>query len=122
MNILKAAGRAALAGIFIQSGIDALRHPGGRAQLVEQAGLPEPELLTRINGGVMAGAGGLMALGLAPRSSALALLASLLPTTIVGHAFWDAEGAERQSQLTHFAKNIAMMGGLLLVVADGGEG
>ena len=122
MNILKAAGRAALAGIFIQSGMDALRHPAGRAQLVERAGLPEPELLTRINGGVMAGAGGLMALGLAPRSSALALLASLLPTTIVGHAFWDAEGAERQSQLTHFAKNIAMMGGLLLVVADGGEG
>ncbi|WP_456831259.1 DoxX family protein [Deinococcus sp. UYEF24] len=118
MNILKVAGRAALAAIFIQSGLDSVRSPAGRAQMVEQAGLPEPQLLTQLNGGVMAGAGTLLALGVAPRSSALALLASLLPTTIVGHAFWNAEGQERQNQLVHFAKNLAMMGALLLVVAD----
>ena len=104
MNILKFAGRAALAAIFIQGGIDSVRSPAGRARMVEQAGLPEPELLTRLNGGVMAGAG--------------TLLASLLPTTIVGHAFWNAHGQERQGQMVHFAKNLAMMGALLLVVAD----
>lgn len=118
MSILKFVGRAALSGLFVQGGIDAALNPGGRAQMVERAGLPQPELLTRINGGVMAGAGTLMALGLAPRTSALALLASLVPTTIVGHAFWHAEGPDRQNQLIHFAKNVAMMGGLLLVVAD----
>ena len=118
MNILKFAGRAALAAIFIQGGIDSVRSPAGRARMVEQAGLPQPQLLTRLNGGVMAGAGTLLALGLAPRSSALALLASLLPTTIIGHAFWNAQGQERQGQMVHFAKNLAMMGALLLVVAD----
>lgn len=118
MNILKFAGRAAVAAIFIQGGIDSVRNPAGRARMVEQAGLPEPELLTRLNGGLMAGAGSLLALGVAPRSSALALLASLLPTTIVGHAFWNAQGQERQGQMVHFAKNLAMMGALLLVVAD----
>ncbi len=118
MNILKFAGRAALSTIFIQSGLDSVRHPAGPAQVVERAGLPEPELLTQLNGGLMAGAGTLLALGLAPRSSALALLASLVPTTIVGHAFWNAEGKERQTQMVHFAKNMAMMGALLLVVAD----
>ena len=118
MNILKSVGRAALAAIFVQSGIDAVRSPAGRARMVEQAGLPEPELLTQINGGVMAGAGTLMALGLAPRSMALALLGSLVPTTIVGHDFWNARGPERHQQLTHFFKNVAMMGALLLVVTD----
>ena len=118
MNILKTAGRTALAAIFVQSGIDAVRSPGGRAQMVERAGLPEAELLTQINGGVMAGAGTLLAVGFAPRSMALALLGSLVPTTIVGHAFWNAEGAEKQQQLTHFLKNLAMMGALLLVVTD----
>jgi putative oxidoreductase len=118
MNILKIAGRAALAAIFVQSGIEAVRSPSSRARIVEQAGLPEPELLTQLNGGVMAGAGVLLAVGLAPRSSALALLASLLPTTIVGHAFWNAQGRERPRQLVHFFKNLAMMGALLLVVAD----
>ncbi|WP_425146197.1 DoxX family protein [Deinococcus sp.] len=118
MNLLKSVGRAALAAIFVNGGIDAVRSPAARARMVEQAGLPEPELLTRINGGVMAGAGVLMALGLAPRSMALALLGSLVPTTVVGHAFWNAQGAERQNQLVHFTKNLAMMGALLLVVAD----
>lgn len=118
MNILKIAGRTALSAIFIQSGLDAVQRPGMPAQMVERAGLPQPELLTQINGGLMAGAGTLLALGLAPRSSALALLASLVPTTVVGHAFWNAEGRERQNQMVHFAKNLAMMGALLLVVAD----
>ncbi|MFC4455029.1 DoxX family membrane protein [Deinococcus sonorensis] len=118
MNILKFAGRAALAAIFVQSGLESVQRPAGRARLVERAGLPEPELLTRINGGLMAGAGAMLAAGLAPRSSALTLAALLLPTTIVGHAYWNAPAEQREGQRIHFLKNLAMLGALLLVVAD----
>ncbi len=118
MSILKFVGRAALASIFIQGGLSAAQHPQQRARMVERAGLPEPELLTQLNGGLMVVSGALMTLGVLPRTSALALLASMVPTTIVGHPFWQLEGAERQAQLLHFSKNVAMMGGLLLVVAD----
>ncbi|TSA87908.1 DoxX family protein [Deinococcus detaillensis] len=121
MSILNFVGRAALASIFVQGGLSALQHPQQRAKLVERAGLPQPELLTQINGGIMAASGVLMALGIMPRTSALALLSSMVPTTVVGHPFWQLEGAERQGQMLHFAKNVAMMGGLLLVVADRGK-
>ncbi len=118
MSILTFIGRAALASMFIQGGLGALQDPKQRARLVERAGLPAPELLTQINGGVMAASGVMMTLGILPRTSALTLLASMVPTTVIGHPFWQLEGAERQGQMLHFAKNVAMMGGLLLVVAD----
>ncbi|AWN22362.1 DoxX family protein [Deinococcus irradiatisoli] len=118
MSILNFIGRAALASMFIQGGLSALQDPKQRARMVERAGLPAPELLTQINGGVMAASGVMMTLGIMPRTSALALLASMVPTTVIGHPFWRLEGAERQGQMLHFSKNVAMMGGLLLVVAD----
>lgn len=118
MSILNFVGRAALASIFVQGGVSALQDPTRRARLVEHAGLPKPELLTQINGGVMAASGVMMALGIMPRTSALTLLASMVPTTVVGHPFWQLQGHERQGQMLHFAKNVAMMGGLLMVVAD----
>ena len=65
----------------------------------------------------MVGAGALLSLGLLPRPAAGALAASLIPTTLAGHPFWKREGAERQRQLTQFLKNLAALGGLLLVAA-----
>ena len=118
MSILKFVGRAALVSIFVQGGLSALHDPKQRARLVERAGLPSPELLTQLNGGVMAASGLMVALGVLPRTFSLTLLASMVPTTVVGHPFWQLEGRERQGQMLHFAKNVAMMGGLLLIVAD----
>ena len=118
MSILKFVGRAALASIFVQGGLSAVQDPKNRARLVERVGLPAPELLTQLNGGLMVVSGLSMTLGILPRTSALALLASMVPTTVVGHPFWQLDGAERRGQALHFAKNVAMMGGLLLVVAD----
>jgi putative oxidoreductase len=43
-----------------------------------------------------------------------------VPTTVVGHAFWIAEGTARQEQLAHFVKNVAVLGGLVaMIVAVG---
>lgn len=116
--MLRGAGRAALAGIFVSGGLDTIRNPAPRAKLVAAAGLPAPELLARVQGTVMAGAGGLLALGVLPRPAALALLAALVPTTIVGHPFWQRSGAERRQQRLHFLKNLAALGGLLLVLSE----
>jgi uncharacterized membrane protein YphA (DoxX/SURF4 family) len=43
------------------------------------------------------------------------LAASLVPTTLAGHAFWTVDDPEqRKQQLAHFAKNLAILGGLIL--------
>jgi putative oxidoreductase len=67
---------------------------------------------------VQAGAGALLAVGVLPRLSALALAGSLVPTTLAGHAFWTFEDpALRKQQQIQFAKNVAMLAGLLYAVA-----
>jgi hypothetical protein len=64
------------------------------------------------------GAGSLLAIGRLPRLSALALAASLVPTTAAGHRFWERKGADRKEQQVHFFKNVSLFGGLLLAALD----
>src|SRR3954468_12041031 len=86
--MLKSLGRAALAAIFVLGGADALKAPGQRANKLDDAGIPQPELAVRVNGATMVLAGIVLALGIAPKAAAGTLLGSLIPTTLVGHPFW----------------------------------
>jgi hypothetical protein len=64
-------------------------------------------------------AGMLLAAGWLPRASALALAATLVPTTAAGHRFWEgADEQERTQQRIQFLKNMAMFGGLLIAAGD----
>ena len=125
---LRPAARALTGSTYVLLGFDALREPGGR---VDQAGpvlaairkwvpLPDDdELIVRGNAAVMVAGGTLLALGIAPRLSALALAGSLIPTTLAGHSYWAIEDpAVRKQQRIQFHKNMAMLGGLLLAVID----
>lgn len=125
------AARLLMGSTFVMLGSDAARTPGGRADQAApllarmRTVLPLPEddeLLVRANGGAQALAGGLLALGRCPRLAAAVIGASLIPTTLAGHAFWTEEDAgARAAQRTQFLKNSAMLGGMLLVVALDGR-
>ncbi|WP_034386650.1 DoxX family protein [Deinococcus sp. YIM 77859] len=115
MSVTGAVGRALLASIFIKSGVDHLQNPAPIVRAAKGAEIPQPELAVKVNSAVMVGAGTLLALGVAPRLAATALAVSLVPTTVIGHPFWDREGRERQHQQTHFMKNLALFGALLAV-------
>ena len=61
----------------------------------------------------------LLAFNRLPRLSALALAASLVPTTLAGHRFWEHEDeGQRAQQQINFFKNLSMLGGLLLAALD----
>jgi uncharacterized membrane protein YphA (DoxX/SURF4 family) len=117
--MLKALGRLCLAGIFIVAGAEAYREPGGRVKRVEDAGLPHPELGVRINGAMMVLAGIALGPGIAPKLAAGILIGSLIPTTLVGHAFLKEETAQMRSmQRVQLLKNLGLVGGLLWVFAE----
>lgn len=79
----------------------------------------DTEQAVRINGAVQFAAGTLLAIGWAPRLSALAIAGTLVPTTAAGHRFWEEDQPEqRMQQRIHFLKNLAMFGGLLIAAAD----
>lgn len=76
------------------------------------------ETYVRVNAAVQLGAGILLASGRLPRLSSAALAATLVPTTLANHRFWEAEGEERRVQRVQFQKNLSLVGGLLLAAAD----
>jgi len=43
----------------------------------------------------------------------------LIPTTLLFHNFWTVQGMARIDSQAHFMKNLAIMGGLLLLAANG---
>ena len=121
MSPLHALARPLLAAVFVAGGADALRDPGGRVAAVRAAGLPQPERLVQVNAVVHLVGGLALATGRLPRLAALALAGSLVPTTLVGHPFWSMPADQRQDQQVHFAKNLSMLGGLLLAADRSGR-
>src|SRR5215469_1777366 len=117
--MLKTLARLLLASMFISGGSDTFIHPDGRASKVATAGIPQPRQATILNGALMVIAGVMLALDIAPKLAATILAALLIPTTIVGHPFWKIENpADQANQRVHFLKNLAMLGGLLTVLAE----
>jgi uncharacterized membrane protein YphA (DoxX/SURF4 family) len=79
----------------------------------------ETKDVVRLNGAVQVAAGALLATGRVPRLAALALVASLVPTTLAGHRFWEeSDPAAQAGQRIHFFKNLSLIGGLLLAAVD----
>jgi len=117
-----------MAAIFVSGGLDAFRTPAPRAQragpvaekLAGALPLPEdPEQLVKLNAAVHVVFGSLLALDKLPRLSAAVLAASLVPTTVGGHRFWEEQDPQKKAQQRiHFFKNTSMLGGLLLAAVD----
>lgn len=122
-----------LSGIFMVSGARSIADPEpflARAKSVTDRVTPlleqthprlptDPATLVRFNGAVQLVAGLLLASGRFTRPAAAALAATLVPTTLAGHAFWsEPDSTERRQHEIHFLKNLGLFGGLLLAAAD----
>lgn len=128
LSPLRPAARVLTGSTYTLLGFDALRAPGARvdqaapllATIRKAVPLPDDdELMVRGNAAVQVAAGAMLALGIAPRLSALALAGSLVPTTLAGHSYWKIEDPDvRKVQRIQFHKNMAMIGGLLFAVLD----
>ena len=64
--------------------------------------------------------GGLAILvGIKTRWVAYAFVVYLIFVVFLAHNFWDMQGAARGANMAHFYKNLAIMGGLLLLALQG---
>ena len=114
-----ALGRVGLAAIFLWSGYGKLVHMDGTLGYMKAFGVPAPELLiwpallAELIGGAM------LLVGLKARWAALALIAFTLPATFIFHAYWGVPADQVMNAQVHFMKNLAILGGLLTVVAHG---
>jgi putative oxidoreductase len=112
-------GRVFLALLFVVSGIGKITGYAGTAAVMASKGLPMVDILLPLTIAVELGGGLLLALGWKARWAAAALFLFLIPTTLIFHQFWGIDPKLVQMQKIHFLKNVAIMGGMLMVLAIG---
>ena len=112
-------GRILLALLFVVSGIGKITGYAGTAAVMASKGLPLVDILLPLTIAVELGGGLLLALGWKARWAAAALFLFLIPTTLIFHQFWGIDPKLVQMQKIHFLKNVAIMGGMLMVLAIG---
>lgn len=113
------AGRFLLALIFLMSGIGKIGGFAGTAGYMASKGLPMVEVLLVITIIIEIGAAAMLILGFKARLGAAALFLWMIPVTFIFHNFWAVPPAEQQTQMIMFMKNLAIMGGMLLIMAYG---
>ena len=118
------AGRLLIANIFIIAGYKKIGGFAGTAgYMASKMGLPQDSAL--VNAMLVAtiaielGGGLLLLLGWQARWAATALLLWMLPVTWIFHAYWGLPADQMQMQMIQFQKNMAIMGGLLYIIAYG---
>lgn len=118
-NLAALVGRILLAVIFLVSGFGKVTGYSATAALMASKGLPAVGILLPLTIATELGGAILLVLGLKARWAALWLFLFLIPTTLVFHAFWGIDPKLAGMQQIHFLKNLAIMGGMLMVAALG---
>ena len=111
--------RILLAVIFIKSGFGKIGGFEGTVAAIASKGVPLPQVAAVITILVELGGGLLLVFGLKARWVALLIFLWLIPTTLLFHNFWAVPPDQYQSQQTNVLKNVAIMGGMLMVFAFG---
>jgi putative oxidoreductase len=124
-GIVTVLGRVLLSAIFLTSAAGKIMDVKGTVEYMESAGIPNANILiwaavaAEIVGGLS------ILLGWYARLGALGLLVFLGVAAYYFHAFWKmpadtTEAAMAQkNQMAHFMKNVALMGAMLFVLANG---
>ncbi len=111
--------RVLLALMFLGAAIDKFTGLEGTAGFIASAGLPLPKLLA-IGAGLVELLGALMLIvGWQARWAGLALAGFTLVASLIFHNYWAVPKAEQMVPMLLFMKNMAIIGGLLMVYAFG---
>jgi putative oxidoreductase len=118
-DITTLAGRILISVMFLISGFFKV---GGYAQIVAYATavhLPAPGVAIALAAAVELACGLAILAGFKTRFAAWLLFLYLIPVTYFFHNFWAVQGQEQQTQMVNFLKNVAIMGGLLVLSVNG---
>lgn len=118
-NPLSLLGRALLALLFVPAGFAKIGGFAGTVGYIASKGVPMPEVAAAAAIAVELGLGFLLLIGWQARWAALGIAIFTVVITFIFHNFWAMEAAQKMMQQQAFFKNIAVVGGLLLVAAFG---
>ncbi|KPK50449.1 MAG: DoxX family protein [Thiotrichales bacterium SG8_50] len=114
-----AIGRTLLVLIFLISGFNKIGGFEGTAGWMASMGIPMASVALVITIIIEIAGAAMIIVGYKPRLAAIVLFLWMIPVTFIFHAFWAVPQEQMQTQFIMFFKNIAMMGGLLLIMGLG---
>jgi putative oxidoreductase len=107
-------GRILLATLFLVAGIGKLTAVAGTVSYFAKLGLPAPQAMVWLTIAVEIGGAVLLILGWKTRQAAWLLAVFTLVASFLGHPFW-----EDASEMNQFLKNLAVVGGLIILASTG---
>jgi len=113
------AGRFFLTLIFLMSGATKITGWSGTAGYMAAKGMPMVPFFLTMAIILELGGGLAILLGYKARLGALALIVFTIPATLLFHNPWAVPADQMQIQMIMFMKNLAIIGGLLLIIGFG---
>jgi putative oxidoreductase len=111
--------RILLGVMFVIAGFGKFADLGGTGGYIASKGLPLSSLLAPATGVLELAAGLALLVGYKARWAALALAAFTLLASLLFHNFWAMPAEQQMLQQLMFLKNLAVVGGLLLLFSFG---
>jgi putative oxidoreductase len=111
--------RVLMAAMFLFAGIEKFTDLQGSVGYIVSAGLPMPTVLAVAAGVLEVGASLMLIVGWQARWAGLALAGYTLLASVLFHNFWALPKAAQMVPMLLFWKNMAAIGGLLMVFAFG---
>lgn len=118
-NLLALVGRVLLSVMFLWSGYGKVGGFAGTVGYIGSVGLPMPEVLAALSIVVELGAGIALVIGFKARWAAAALAVFTLLAAVLFHNYWVLPADKQMMQQIMFLKNLAVVGGLMMVMAFG---
>jgi len=118
-NVAALVGRVLLALMFVWAGYGKVTGYDGTAGFMASMGMPMVSVMLPLTILVELGGGIALIVGYKARWAALLLAAFTLLASVVFHNFWTMTGDAAMNNMLFFYKNVAVIGGLLMVWAFG---
>ena len=112
-------GRILLALIFLVAGYRKLMGVAASAGYFAKLGFPMPEVMVWVAIAIELGGAILLIVGWKTRWVAWLLALFTVIAAFAAHRFWEVDAAQYANQMNHFLKNIAMVGGFIILAATG---
>jgi putative oxidoreductase len=120
-HFLLLAGRVLMGWIYVESGFRKLAGMDAFVASLVRRGVPQATVMGWIGAPLEFFGGLALVLGVYMRCATIAMIVFTIVATLIGHRYWEiAEPAARRMQQSNFAKNITIVGGLILLHVTGG--
>lgn len=111
-------GRTLYSGVLAYMAVDGFKNNEKRVEVAQSKDVPMPEVLVPAATALLLVANVGLLLWKYPRASAIVLIVFFLGTTPKIHDFWNMEGKERNNNKINFCKNLALLGGAIVLLTE----